>query len=262
MAYAASFRIQPALTIDEATARNGVAILREVFDLVERERLWQWSGRRCRATAGAPASQRLARHHRARDLGLVRLRPRAVHAGARRDHRRHPALSPGAPAWAAGGRRGARWSSRWSASGPSGIVERRLGYKDPQIVCVDEVAGVLVTWIAAPPDLAGADRRRPGVSSLRSDQALARARGGTPGRRRRRDARRRRGGRLGRRPGPGRPRPRLAVEHRRCVRGAAAHRPSWGHRRRGSVGRTRTRAPAPHESRRGRSVTPKRGKSG
>jgi 4-aminobutyrate aminotransferase-like enzyme len=41
MAYSASFRIQPALTIDEATARNGVAILREVFDLVERERLWQ-----------------------------------------------------------------------------------------------------------------------------------------------------------------------------------------------------------------------------
>jgi 4-aminobutyrate aminotransferase / (S)-3-amino-2-methylpropionate transaminase / 5-aminovalerate transaminase len=41
MAYSPSFRIQPALTIDEATARNGVAILREVFDLVERERLWQ-----------------------------------------------------------------------------------------------------------------------------------------------------------------------------------------------------------------------------
>ena len=41
MAYSASFRIQPALTIDEATARNGVAILREVFDLVERERLWR-----------------------------------------------------------------------------------------------------------------------------------------------------------------------------------------------------------------------------
>jgi len=40
MAYAASFRIQPALTIDEATARNGVAILREVFDWVEKERLW------------------------------------------------------------------------------------------------------------------------------------------------------------------------------------------------------------------------------
>jgi phosphatidylglycerophosphatase A len=32
----------------------------------------------------------------------------------------------------------------------SGRVERRLGIKDPQIVCVDEVAGVLVTWIAAP----------------------------------------------------------------------------------------------------------------
>jgi phosphatidylglycerophosphatase A len=35
----------------------------------------------------------------------------------------------------------------WAA----GRVERRLGVKDPQIVCVDEVAGVLVTWIAAPP---------------------------------------------------------------------------------------------------------------
>jgi len=32
----------------------------------------------------------------------------------------------------------------------SGRVERRLGIKDPQMVCVDEVAGVLVTWIAAP----------------------------------------------------------------------------------------------------------------
>jgi len=41
MAYSASFRIQPALTIDEATAKNGVEILREVFDVVERERLWQ-----------------------------------------------------------------------------------------------------------------------------------------------------------------------------------------------------------------------------
>jgi len=40
MSYSASFRIQPALTIDEATARNGLAILREVFDLVARERLW------------------------------------------------------------------------------------------------------------------------------------------------------------------------------------------------------------------------------
>jgi 4-aminobutyrate aminotransferase-like enzyme len=41
MAYAASFRIQPSLTIDEATARNGVEILREVFDVVERENLWR-----------------------------------------------------------------------------------------------------------------------------------------------------------------------------------------------------------------------------
>ena len=41
MAYAASFRIQPSLTIDEATARNGVEILREVFDVVEREKLWR-----------------------------------------------------------------------------------------------------------------------------------------------------------------------------------------------------------------------------
>jgi 4-aminobutyrate aminotransferase/(S)-3-amino-2-methylpropionate transaminase len=41
MAYASSFRIQPALTIDEATAKNGVEILREVFDVVEREKLWR-----------------------------------------------------------------------------------------------------------------------------------------------------------------------------------------------------------------------------
>jgi len=41
MAYSASFRIQPALTIDEATARNGIEILREVFDTVVRDRLWE-----------------------------------------------------------------------------------------------------------------------------------------------------------------------------------------------------------------------------
>lgn len=29
-------------------------------------------------------------------------------------------------------------------------VVRETGLKDPQIVCVDEVAGVLVTWLAAP----------------------------------------------------------------------------------------------------------------
>ena len=40
MAYSPSFRLQPALTIDEGTARNGLAILREVFDLVEREKIW------------------------------------------------------------------------------------------------------------------------------------------------------------------------------------------------------------------------------
>jgi 4-aminobutyrate aminotransferase-like enzyme len=41
MAYAPSFRIQPALTIDRATAMNGIAVLREVFDLVARERAWE-----------------------------------------------------------------------------------------------------------------------------------------------------------------------------------------------------------------------------
>ena len=41
MAYAPSFRLQPALTIDLATARNGVAILREVFDHVKQARLWE-----------------------------------------------------------------------------------------------------------------------------------------------------------------------------------------------------------------------------
>ncbi len=41
MSYSASFRIQPPLTTDEATARNGLAILGEVFDLVEREGWWR-----------------------------------------------------------------------------------------------------------------------------------------------------------------------------------------------------------------------------
>jgi hypothetical protein len=34
-------RIQPALTIDEATAMNGLAILREVFDLLDKEGSWK-----------------------------------------------------------------------------------------------------------------------------------------------------------------------------------------------------------------------------
>jgi 4-aminobutyrate aminotransferase-like enzyme len=41
MAYSASFRLQPALTIDEATARNGLAILAEVFEVATREKWWQ-----------------------------------------------------------------------------------------------------------------------------------------------------------------------------------------------------------------------------
>jgi 4-aminobutyrate aminotransferase-like enzyme len=41
MSYSASFRIQPPLTTDEATARNGLAILREAFDLVDREGWWR-----------------------------------------------------------------------------------------------------------------------------------------------------------------------------------------------------------------------------
>ena len=41
MSYAASFRIQPALTIDEATVDNAVAILNEVFRLTEKEGFWR-----------------------------------------------------------------------------------------------------------------------------------------------------------------------------------------------------------------------------
>jgi 4-aminobutyrate aminotransferase-like enzyme len=41
MSCAASFRLQPALTIDEATAMNGLAILSEVFELVDREKWTQ-----------------------------------------------------------------------------------------------------------------------------------------------------------------------------------------------------------------------------
>jgi 4-aminobutyrate aminotransferase/(S)-3-amino-2-methylpropionate transaminase len=41
MAYAPSFRIQPALSIDRDTAGNGLAILREVFDAVKRQNAWQ-----------------------------------------------------------------------------------------------------------------------------------------------------------------------------------------------------------------------------
>ena len=37
----------------------------------------------------------------------------------------------------------------------SGRVAERTGLHDPQIVCIDEVAGVLVTWLGAPPGWAG-----------------------------------------------------------------------------------------------------------
>jgi 4-aminobutyrate aminotransferase-like enzyme len=46
MSYSPSFRIQPALTIDRATASNGIAILREVFNLVRDEHLWESRGSR------------------------------------------------------------------------------------------------------------------------------------------------------------------------------------------------------------------------
>jgi 4-aminobutyrate aminotransferase/(S)-3-amino-2-methylpropionate transaminase len=41
MSYAPSFRLQPSMTIDEGTINNAVEILTEVFDLVEREKLWK-----------------------------------------------------------------------------------------------------------------------------------------------------------------------------------------------------------------------------
>ena len=41
MVYAPSFRLQPSLTIDRATAANAVAVLREVFDLCKREGFWR-----------------------------------------------------------------------------------------------------------------------------------------------------------------------------------------------------------------------------
>ncbi len=41
MTYAASIRLQPALTTDAATAANGLAILREVFDVVAAEGWWR-----------------------------------------------------------------------------------------------------------------------------------------------------------------------------------------------------------------------------
>jgi 4-aminobutyrate aminotransferase-like enzyme len=40
MTYTARVRLQPALTIDEATMKNGVAVLREVFDRAKAEGWW------------------------------------------------------------------------------------------------------------------------------------------------------------------------------------------------------------------------------
>jgi 4-aminobutyrate aminotransferase/(S)-3-amino-2-methylpropionate transaminase len=41
MAYAPSFRLQPALTLDAATARNGLAILGDVFESLTRDQSWR-----------------------------------------------------------------------------------------------------------------------------------------------------------------------------------------------------------------------------
>jgi hypothetical protein len=41
MAYASSFRIQPAMTIDEGTIDHALGILGEVYGLVEREKLYR-----------------------------------------------------------------------------------------------------------------------------------------------------------------------------------------------------------------------------
>jgi 4-aminobutyrate aminotransferase-like enzyme len=41
MAYASSFRIQPAMTIDEATVDHVVAILDEAFAAIEKEQIWK-----------------------------------------------------------------------------------------------------------------------------------------------------------------------------------------------------------------------------
>jgi 4-aminobutyrate aminotransferase-like enzyme len=41
MSYAPSFRIQPSMTIDEGTVDQSVAIMEEVFNWVEKERLWE-----------------------------------------------------------------------------------------------------------------------------------------------------------------------------------------------------------------------------
>jgi len=41
MSYAPSFRIQPAMTIDTGTIDAAVEIMTEVFDWVEKERLWE-----------------------------------------------------------------------------------------------------------------------------------------------------------------------------------------------------------------------------
>jgi 4-aminobutyrate aminotransferase-like enzyme len=43
MAYSPHFRLQPAITIDEATAMEGVAILGEVFDEILATRAWEAS---------------------------------------------------------------------------------------------------------------------------------------------------------------------------------------------------------------------------
>ena len=241
MAYAASFRIQPALTIDEATARNGVAILREVFDVVEREGLWRSLAAPAAAAAAPGVDARSPRIIVAVWFGCGHV-PYAPGTGGHDG--RDPALSADASATArsavAAAARLVTPVGIWAA----GIVERRLGSKDPQIVCVDEVAGVLVTWIAAPPTTRALVVGVVAVPHVRSDSSPGRRRRAeTPQRRRGHRARRRRRRSLGRGGAAPRPRPRLALGRpdRRSLKDARTDgRPDRWLLRRRTVKDTRT----------------------
>ena len=248
MAYAPSFRIQPALTIDEATAQErrrdparGLRPRASANGSGQRER----AGRARRRRAAAAA--RLARHHGARARGLVRLRPRPVRARALPAPRRHPALPAGAPVRPAARSPRRRWSSRWSASGPPASSSAASASRTRR-------SSASTRWPAS--SSPGSPRRRPGarlssaalaVPSVRPVKPWPARRAERLGRRRRRHARRRRRRRLGRGAGPGRPRARLAVADSRqafIARDLSIRQPS-GYR--GSRGAPPRRARRPSE---------------
>ena len=163
--------------------------------------------RRAEVTGAAPGRSRALRLDRRRPGAGHLVRLRAVAGGARDGG--HPGGPAALPAWSrprAPGR-SALAALLVTAVGiaASGRVARRRGLKDPQLVCIDEVAGVLVALTAARFELRPGRGGGGAVPGLRHLEALAGpAARAAPARRVGHRRRRSRRGGLGR-PAAGRP---------------------------------------------------------